>query len=115
MEHQTTVKLFVADAPTEWVSCAIVCLYDRDRLSPDDQLGMNITNSYGEAVFRFATHDYLDVDDRLGGSLPELYVRVFDSEGACVVSTRAEAERNAIPPLIRVGIDRALAEKHGLI
>ena len=115
MEHETKVKLFVDGAPAEWISCAIVCLYDRDRLSRDDQLGMNITNVYGEATFRFDDSEFLDLDDRIGGALPELYVKVFDSEGNCVVSTRAEAARNAVPDLIRIPIDRELARRHGLI
>jgi hypothetical protein len=115
MEFETTVKLFVADAPTEWISSVIVCLYDRDRFTKDDHLGMNITNPYGEAVFRFTTKDFLDFDDRLGGSLPELYVKVFDTEGNCVVSTRADAVRNAAPTLIRIPIEREIAIRHGLI
>jgi hypothetical protein len=68
MEYETKVKLFVREDPTEWISCAIVCLYDRDRLSRDDQLGMDITDSYGEATFRFTDADFLDVDDRIGGA-----------------------------------------------
>lgn len=115
MEYETRVKVFLADAPTEWIACAIVCLYDRDRVSRDDPLGMNITNSYGEAVFRFHADEYLDLDDRIGGSLPELYVKVFDSEGACVVTTRAEAVPNSVPQLIRVPVDRGLARKHRLL
>ena len=115
MPHETTVKLFVEDAPTEWIACAIVCLYDRDRLSRDDHLGMDITNSFGEATFRFADDEFLDVDDRIGGALPELYVRVFDSAGECVLSTRADAERNSIPSLIRIPVSRETARRHGLI
>lgn len=115
MEFKTKVKLFVADTPSEWIACAIVCLFDRDRISRDDQLGMNITNVYGEATFQFAAAEYLDVDDRIGGALPELYVKVFDSEGNCVVSTRAEAAPNSVPDLIRVPIEREVARRHGLI
>jgi hypothetical protein len=115
MQYEMKVKLFVRQAPTEWISCAIVCLYDRDRLSPDDQLGMDVTDSYGEATFRFSDADFLDVDDRIGGSLPELYVRVYDSAGECVLSTRAEAARNTVPELIRIPVDRELATRHGLI
>lgn len=115
MEYRTKVKLFVADSPTEWISCAIVCLYDRDRISPDDQLGMDITDVYGEATFHFRDEDYMDVDDALGGMLPELYVVVFDSEGRAVVSTRDQAQRNAVPDLIRIGVDRELARRHRLI
>ena len=115
MQYETKVKLFVQQDPTEWISCAIVCLYDRDRLSRDDHLGMDITDSYGEATFRFTEEDFLDVDDRIGGTLPELYVRVYDSAGECVVSTRSDAARNTIPELIRIPIDRDVARKHGLI
>lgn len=115
MQHETTVKLFVEDSPTEWIACAIVCLYDRDRLSRDDQIGMDVTNPFGEATFRFDDADFLDVDDRIGGALPELYVRVYDSAGACVLSTRARAERNAIPSLIRIPVSREVARRHGLI
>lgn len=115
MQHETTVKLFVEEAPTEWIACAIVCLYDRDRLSRDDPLGMDITNSYGEATFRFDDDQFLDVDDRIGGTLPELYVQVFDSAGECVLSTRATAARNAIPSLIRIPVSREIARRHGLV
>lgn len=115
MEYRTKVKLFLEDDPTEWISGAIVCLYDRDRISRDDHLGTDVTNTYGEATFRFAEGEFLDLDDRLGGALPELYVRVYDADGDCVLSTRAEAERNAVPELIRVPVERDLAARHGLI
>lgn len=115
MEHQTKVRLFVEDSPTEWIACAIVCLYDRDRISRDDPLGMDITNTYGEATFHFTDDRFLDVDDRLGGALPELYVRVFDSDGCCVLSTRAGAAPNTVPELIPIPVDRELARRHRLI
>ena len=57
----------------------------------------------------------LHADDRIGGSLPELYVMVYDSEGRCVLSTRAHATPNAAPDLLRVPIPRDLARQHGLI
>lgn len=115
MEHQTTVKLFVEDSPSEWIACAVVYLYDRDRVSRDDFLGMDITNEYGEVTFRFTSDQFMDVDDRLGGALPELYVQVFGRDDRCVLSTRAQAERNHIPGLIRVPMPRDLAREHGLI
>ncbi|HEV2150614.1 MAG TPA: hypothetical protein VGR37_24665 [Longimicrobiaceae bacterium] len=115
MEYQTRVKLFVEDAPTEWISGAIVCLYDRDRISRDDHLGTDVTDMYGEATFRFTEDQFLDVDDRLGGSLPELYVTVYDTDGRCVLSTRLNAVPNAVPELIRVPVARELAEAHGLL
>lgn len=115
MEYQTRVKLFVADAPTEWISGAIVCLYDRDRVSRDDHLGTDVTDVYGEVVFRFTAEQFMDVDDRIGGSLPELYVMVYDSDGRCVLSTRAQAAPNKAPDLLRVPVPRDLAEQHKLI
>lgn len=115
MEYQTRVKLFVEGAPGEWISGAIVCLYDRDRITRDDHLGTDVTDVYGEATFRFTEEQFMDVDDMVGGALPELYVKVYDSDGKCVLSTRAEAEANAVPDLIRVPVDRELARKHRLI
>lgn len=115
MEYQTKVKLFIEDSPTEWIACAIVCLYDRDRLSRDDHLGMDITDIYGEATFSFSNAEFADVDERLGGPLPELYVKVFDTDGECVLSTRSQAVRNAVPNLIRIPIRREVAKRHHLI
>ena len=115
MEYETKVKLFVEGSAGEWIACAIVYLYDRDRLSADDHLGMGITNTYGEATFRFSADEFVDVDDRIGGALPELYVKVFDAKGECVLSTRAGATPNAVPSLIQVGISREVALQHELI
>ncbi len=114
MEYRTKVKVFIEDSPTDWIVGAIVCLYDRDRVSRDDHLGTDVTNIYGEATFRFTTEQFMDFDDRVGGALPELYVKVFDSEGGCVVSTRAQAISNSVPDLIRVPVARELARQHGL-
>jgi len=115
MQYQTKVKLFIEDSPSEWIACAIVCLYDRDRLSRDDHLGMDITDVYGEATFSFSDADFVDLDERLGGTLPELYVKVFDTDGQCVLSTRSQAARNSVPELIRIPIERGVARKHNLI
>ena len=115
MEYSTTVKLFVDGAPSEWISCAIVYLYDRDRISRDDFLGMEITNEYGEATFRFSREDFVDLDDRIAGPLPELYIKVFGRDDRFMLSTRRHARRNQVPSLIRIGIPRELAREHGLI
>jgi hypothetical protein len=114
VEYQTKVKLFVEGAPTEWISGAIVCLYDRDLISRDDRLGTEVTNVYGEAVFRFSADQYVDIDDRIGGELPELYVEVYDAEGKRVLTTRSRALANAVPELIQVPIDRELVRRHRL-
>ena len=115
VEDQTTVKLYVEDSPSEWISCAVVYLYDRDRLSRDDFLAMDITDTYGEAHFRFNAAQFLDVDDRIGGTLPELFVKVFGRGDRQMLSTRAAAVRNQVPTLIRVGVPRHLAIEHGLL
>lgn len=115
MEYSTTVKLFVDGAPSEWLACAIVYLYDRDRVSRDDFLGMEITNEYGEATFRFHRNEFVDVDDRIGGPLPELYIKVFGRDDQFMLSTRAVARRNQVPSLIRIGVARELAQAHGLL
>lgn len=115
MNYQTRVKLYVEGSPSEWIAGAIVCLYDRDRISRDDHIGTSVTDSYGEAVFHFTADQYLDLDDRIGGSLPELYVKVYDTDGECVLSTRAQAAPNAVPELIRIPVGRETARRHGLI
>ncbi|CAN5889518.1 MAG: hypothetical protein H0W11_07475 [Gemmatimonadetes bacterium] len=114
MEYETKVKVFIEDSPMDWIVGAIVCLYDRDRISRDDHLGTDVTNIYGEATFRFTTEQFMDLDERIGGALPELYVKVFDSEGDCVVSTRAQAVSNSVPSLIRVPVALELARQHRL-
>lgn len=115
MEYSTTVKLFVEGAPAEWLPCAIVYLYDRDRVSRDDFLGMEITDEYGEATFHFHAEQYVDVDDRVGGPLPELFIKVFGRDDRFMLSTRAVAQRNQVPRLIRIGVARDLAREHGLL
>jgi hypothetical protein len=115
VEYQTKVKLHVEGEPSEWIACAVVYLYDRDRLSKDDFLGMDITDQFGEATFRFSAEQFLDLDDHVGGSLPELYVKVYGRDDRLVLTTRSRAERNAVPDLIRIGIDRELARSHGLL
>ncbi|HEX6923942.1 MAG TPA: hypothetical protein VF167_00825 [Longimicrobiaceae bacterium] len=115
VEYTTTVKLYIDGSPSEWLPCAIVYLYDRDRVSRDDFLGMEITNEYGEATFRFRAHEFVDVDDRLGGSLPELYIKVYGRDDRFMLSTRAVARRNEVPSLIRIGVSRELARDHGFL
>jgi hypothetical protein len=115
LEYSTRVKLYVEDAPSEWISGAVVCLYDRDLVSRDDHLGTEITNTYGEATFRFTEEQFMDIDDRIGGVLPDLFVEIYDGDGTRVLTTRAEVVRNTIPELIRVPIDRDLARRHRLL
>ena len=115
VQYSTTVKLYVEDAPNEWLSCAIVYLYDRDRLTPDDFLGMEMTNEYGEATFHFRRSDYMDIDERMGGELPELYIRVYGRDDRFMLSTRSLARRNEVTRLIRIGVERELAREHGLV
>ena len=119
MEYTTTIKLFVEGAPAEWLGCAIVYLYDRDLVSRDDFLGMGITDEFGEATFTFHRDAFVDLDDRVGGPIgapmPELYIKVFGRDDRLMLSTRALAQRNQIPRLIRVGVDRELAREHGLL
>ena len=115
VEYTTTVKLYVEESPTEWIACAMVYLFDRDRVTRDDFLGMEITNEYGEATFRFRAGEYLDIDERLGGELPELYIKVYGRDDRFMLSTRAVARRNEVPSLIRVGVAREIAQEHGLL
>ena len=115
MHYHTRIRVFVEGSPDEPIACAIVHLCDRDRFTRDDHLGMDITNTFGEAAFSFTDEDFLDIDDLIGGALPELYVKVFDRHGGCAYSTRAAAVRNTVPEMIEVRVPRELARRHELI
>lgn len=113
MYCKTTVKLILADS-REPLAGVRVQLWDRDRITPDDLLGTQVTDSAGEACFDYETEKYLDLDDRLGGHAPELYVVVLDTREAPVLSTRTEAAGNSHRRRMTVPVERAMAERAGL-
>jgi hypothetical protein len=114
MYYTTTVRLSVEGAPSEPLSGVMVSLFDRDTFTPDDFLGTEMTDTHGEAHFRFTSEQYMDIDDQMGGVMPDLYVKVFDASGEMVLSTRADTVPNTARKQIHVGVPMALVEQHQL-
>lgn len=115
MYFTTLVKLVLEEAPSQVVPGVKLCLYDHDRLTRDDLLGSEVTNAEGEACFRFDSEQFVDLDDRLGGVFPELYVAVCDEASDTVFNTRSDCTNNNAPRHMTVCVPRAVAEAHGLL
>jgi hypothetical protein len=123
MEFVTTVRLLVRETRRP-LSNVKVELFDRDEHSPDDSLGVARTNQFGEATFKYTTHDF--IDSPLGGddqrlklvgerdTVPDLYPVVYDSRGQVVITRRDEATQNNAALHLLVLIDEAVANQHGL-
>lgn len=114
MRCKTTVKVILADAPTEPIAGAKVKLFDRDTVTDDDLLGTETTDDRGEACFNYDTEDFLDLDDRMGGDAPDLYAVVYDANDEVVVSTRADTVTDRHLKHLTVRVDRDLVRQHNL-
>lgn len=115
MYFSTVVKL-VVDEPTEQpLSGVKVSLHDRDTFTPDDNLGTQVTDANGEARFEYTSDNFVDVDDRMTGEMPDLYVKVEGPNGDTVLSTRSEAVNNLPQRHMTVRVSRDLISQHGLL
>ncbi|CAN5224075.1 hypothetical protein BH23GEM4_BH23GEM4_00940 [soil metagenome] len=114
MYCKTTVKV-VHDGAGDPLSGARVSLYDRDWLTSDDLLGTGITDASGEACFSYAAEAWMDLDDHIGGSAPELYVVVHGVDGEPIVNTRAQAVSNRHRRQITVAVPEGLVREAGQI
>lgn len=94
MHYTTTVKVCAADQTDRVFAGVRVALYDRDTFTPDDLIGSGTTDENGEARFDYGSDKFVDLDDRLTGVFPDLYVVVYDAGGNKVHSSRAETEAN---------------------
>ncbi len=91
----TTVVKVVLDGPEERPMPGVqVRLYDRDLFSSDDLLGEQVTDQNGEARFQYTSDSFVDLDDRLGGSMPDLYAVVNGANGEQLATTKAETIDN---------------------
>lgn len=115
MQFTTTVRVLTDDSPGAPLSGVKVCLYDHDLFSSDDLLGTELTNAEGEARFQFVPGDFVDLDDRVQGVFPDLYVVVYNQSGERVASTRADRIPNSAPKYINVRIARNTAVQHQLL
>ena len=114
MHFTTTVTLHTDETPSCPLPGIRVALFDRDLLSDDDPLGSALTDEQGDARFLFSAADFADLDDRIRGAAPDLYVIVHDASGNVVLSTRAEAAENAAQKRINVRVPRGVAVQHSL-
>ncbi len=92
--YYSTVVRVVREGTEEPVAGARVSLFDRDRFLKDDLLGEGDTNAQGEVRFDYNSEDFVDLDDRLTGVFPDLYVVVHAADGSAAVTTRAETVPN---------------------
>ena len=102
--HYTTVVKVVEEGSARPLPGLQVSLFDRDTFSRDDLLGSAETGESGEARFDYKSEDFVDLDDRLGGVFPELYVVVYGADGAQLHSTKADAVNNTPRKFITVSL-----------
>ena len=115
MYFSTVVKLVVDDHSAQSIPGAKVSLYDRDTFTPDDHLGTQVTDVNGEARFEYSSEDFVGIDDRLTGEMPDLYVTVEGPNGDTVHSTRAETVSNLPQRQMTVRLSRDLVTQHNLL
>ena len=113
MTHYTTVVRVVDEGSGLPLAGLHVSLFDRDRFSADDLLGTGTTDAAGEVLFDYDSSHFTDLEDRMSGSLPDLYC-VVRSGGAEVFSTRADAVDNTPRRLIEVVVPAEVVARHGL-
>lgn len=112
MEYHTTVKLVVDDEQARPIPGIQVTLFDRDRLTRDDELGTATTDAAGEAEFRFSSRDFMDVDEMLGGEYPDLYAVLRAPSGETLLSTRALAVDNSVARQLCIRVPAELVAQH---
>jgi hypothetical protein len=124
MDYVTTVRVLVTESRKPVINVQ-VGLFDRDENSPDDVLGIDVTNQFGEVAFRYSTRDF--TDDRLGttddsgvkllnrDSFPDLYVIVYNRDGEEITSTRDLTVPNKAAQYLTVYVEQRQAIEHNLI
>ncbi len=111
MHYTTIVRLVAAEDPERGLSGIQVGLFDRDLTSRDDALGTAVTDASGEARFEYTSEQFVDLDDRVQGVFPDLYVVAFGANGEKVVTTRDETVRNTPRKRITVPVTAEQASR----
>lgn len=111
MYYTTVVKVVADESPERPLSGLEVCLYDHDLFSADDLLGKQVTDGNGEARFQYTSDNFVDMDDRVRGQLPDLYVVVNGSDGKQVASSRAEMIENTPQKYMTVRVSAGEANR----
>ncbi len=114
MNYATTVRV-VAEGSHRPLPGLRVSLFDHDRFSSDDLLGTGTTDAAGEVEFAYDTRDFADLEDRISGSLPDLYCVVYAADGSRIFSNQGYALDNTPRRLIAVELPAELVERHGLV
>lgn len=111
MHYSTIVKLVSADNPQQGIAGVKVSLFDRDTFTPDDLLGTGTTDEAGEVRFDYSSSKFVDLDDKVMGIFPELYIMAYDQAGERVVSTRSQSVDNTPRKRIMVPLPAALVAR----
>jgi hypothetical protein len=112
MEYSTRVKV-VDGATGRPLAGLAVTLFDRDQFSRDDRLGSGATDAVGEVTFAYDDEHFTDVEDRISGSLPDLYCVVHAPDGSEAFSTRSETLDNTPRRQIVVTVPAEVVARHG--
>lgn len=114
MAHYTTVVKVVDEGTGLPLPSLRVSLFDRDRFSSDDRLGTGTTDAAGEVVFEYTTEQFADLEDRMSGSLPDLYCVVETADGGELFSNKPQALDNTPRRRMEVAIPAEIVARHGL-
>ena len=111
-EYSTVVKV-VDEGSGRPLAGLAVTLFDKDQFSRDDRLGSGATDAAGEVAFAYGERHFVDVEDRISGSLPDLYCVVHAPDGSEAFSTRAETLDNTPRRQIVVALPADVVARHG--
>lgn len=112
--NRVLVHVFLKESNQPLVNVS-VSLFDRDRRSSDDLLGVVNTDRYGRAWFRFGSSDFFDGlgdDDQFLDFTPELYAKAYGKDGE-VVGVSRQSPRHSSD--LKISIPHDVALQNGLI
>jgi len=114
MAHYTTAVRVVDEGTGLPLAGLRVSLFDSDRFSGDDRLGTGTTDAVGEVHFEYNTSQFADLEDRMSGSLPDLYCVIEAADGSRLYSNRPQALDNTPRRRIDVSLPAEVVARHGL-
>ena len=114
MAHYTTVVRVMDEGSGLPLPDLRVALFDRDRFSSDDRLGTGTTDAAGEVHFEYTTEQFADLEDRISGSLPDLYCVIQAADGSELFTNKAQALDNTPRRRIDVALPAEVVARHGL-
>lgn len=115
MAHYTTAVRVVDEGTGLPLADLRVSLFDSDRFSSDDRLGTGTTDAGGEVHFEYTTNQFADLEDRMSGSLPDLYCVIQAADGSEIFTNRPQALDNTPRRRIDVLLPAEVVARHGLV